>query len=336
MPRRKISFQDSLLNIGFIGIHLGCLLVIPGGFSWFAVAVCLALYAVRMFSITAFYHRYFSHRTYKTSRPFQFVMGVAGASCLQNGPLWWSAHHRHHHRHSDTEEDVHSPIAKNFYWAHVGWILSKKYNFYRDEDVKDLVKYPELVWLQKFHMVPAIMIAVGLWFLGEYLAGASPELGTNGLQLVAWGFFVSTTILYHACFTINSLMHLVGRRRFDTDDQSRNSLILALITFGEGWHNNHHRYHASERQGFYWWEIDLSHYGLKVLSWLGLVWDLKAPPAWIYEEAEGKRDRRATPGRRRRSGMEREEKPTAPLGKRESDPAHVTTDEVEEEETVTL
>lgn len=298
MARRKISLYDQTLNLFFVGIHLGCLLVIPSGFSWFALAVCLGLYAIRMFSITAFYHRYFAHRTYKTSRPFQFVMAVAGATCLQNGPLWWSAHHRHHHRHSDTEEDVHSPITRGLFWAHIGWILSKKYSSYNPDDVRDLAKYKELRLLQRFHAVPAILMGVGLFALGEILAVNAPELGTSGLQLVAWGGFVSTTILYHACFTINSFMHTFGRRRFETDDESRNSLLLALLTFGEGWHNNHHRYHASERQGFYWWEIDLSHYGLWFLSKLGLVWDLKAPPRWIYEEAEGKRERRMTPARR--------------------------------------
>ena len=298
--RRKLSPADHMLNVAFVGLHVACLLVIPGGFSWFALGVAFVLYAVRMFSITAFYHRYFSHRTYKTSRPFQFLMGVAGSTCLQNGPLWWSAHHRHHHRHSDTEDDVHSPIANSFFWAHVGWILSKKYNTYNPEDVKDLAKFPELRLLQRFHAIPAIMMAVGLYALCAYLETAAPGLGTNGLQLLAWGFFVSTVVLYHACFTINSLMHLWGRRRFETDDESRNSLILALITFGEGWHNNHHRYHASERQGFYWWEIDLSHYGLTILSWLGLVWDLKRPPVWIYEEAAGERDRKMTPARRRK------------------------------------
>lgn len=253
-----------------------------------------------MFAVTAFYHRYFAHRSYKTSRPFQFIMAVAGATCFQNGPLWWAAHHRHHHRHSDTEEDVHSPIAKSLWWAHSGWILSKEYSDYNEENVRDLAKYPELRWIQKYNLIPGVLLGLSMFGLGELLAWKAPELGTNGWQLLTWGFFISTTILYHAVFTINSLAHRIGRRRFETDDESRNSLILALITFGEGWHNNHHRYHASERQGFYWWEIDISHYGLVFLSWFRLVWDLKTPPKRIYEEAEGVRQRKMTPGRERR------------------------------------
>ena len=300
MTKRTFSLRDYIQNGGFIFIHLGCLLVIWAGASWTAVALCVLAYAFRMFSITAFYHRYFAHRTYKTSRPFQFLMGVAGASCFQNGPLWWSAHHRHHHRHSDTEEDIHSPIVRSLYWAHMGWILSKQYSYYDTESVRDLAKYPEIRWLQRFNVIPGILLGVGMFVLGEILASTSPELGINGLQALTWGFFISTTLLYHATFTINSLMHKIGRRRFETDDESRNSLILALITFGEGWHNNHHRYHASERQGFYWWEIDLSHYGLVMLKWLGLVWDLKTPPKRIYEEAAGVRARTKTPGRVRR------------------------------------
>lgn len=294
------KLRDNLLNGGFIFIHLGSLLAIWAGVSWTAVIVCLALYAIRMFAVTAFYHRYFAHRSYKTSRPFQFLMAVAGATCMQNGPLWWAAHHRHHHRYSDTEEDVHSPIAKSVWWAHAGWILSKEYALYEEDNVKDLAKYPELRWIQKYNLLPGVFMGILLFGVGELLAWKAPGLGTNGLQLMTWGFFISTTILYHAVFTINSLAHLIGRRRFETDDQSRNSLILALITFGEGWHNNHHRYHASERQGFYWWEIDISHYGLVMLSWLGLVWDLKTPPQRIYDEAEGVRQRRMTPGRERR------------------------------------
>ena len=294
------AFKDNLLNGGFIFIHLGCLLAIWAGVSWTAIIVCLALYVVRMFAITAFYHRYFAHRSYKTSRPFQFIMALAGSTCMQNGPLWWAAHHRHHHRYSDTEEDVHSPIARSLWWAHTGWILSKKYSQYNEENVRDLAKYPELQWIQKYNLFPGIALGLILFGVGELLAATAPGLGTSGLQLMTWGFFISTTILYHAVFTINSLAHRIGRRRFETDDHSRNSLILALLTFGEGWHNNHHRYHASERQGFYWWEIDISHYGLVALSWLGLVWDLKTPPKRIYEEAEGIRERKMTPARERR------------------------------------
>jgi stearoyl-CoA desaturase (delta-9 desaturase) len=153
MSQRQFSLRDNLLNGGFIAIHLGCLLVLVVGFSWVALAAAVLFYALRMFFITAFYHRYFAHRTYKTSRPFQFLMAFAGASCLQNGPIWWSAHHRHHHRHSDTDQDVHSPIARSFFWAHMGWILSKRFNNFDENSVKDLSRYPELRWVQRFNIV---------------------------------------------------------------------------------------------------------------------------------------------------------------------------------------
>ncbi len=285
MPQIKKSFGDHLLNIGFVGIHVACLLVLWVGFSWTALAVCIALYFIRMFAVTAGYHRYFAHRSYKTTRTFQFLIGVVAAAALQNGPLWWAAHHRHHHRYSDTEHDVHSPITGTFWWAHVGWILSKKFSAYDPKLVHDLEKFPEIRWLNRYYIWSAVALGAVLFAAGMLLEAHAPQLNTNGPQLVVWGFFISTTVLYHGTFTINSLAHKFGRRRFDTTDESRNSMILALITLGEGWHNNHHRCLSSERQGFYWWEIDISHYILTMLSWMGIVWDLKTPPKKIYEEA---------------------------------------------------
>jgi stearoyl-CoA desaturase (delta-9 desaturase) len=269
----------------FWAIHLGCLLVIWSGFSWIAFAVCLVLYAVRMFGITGVYHRYFSHRSYKTSRWFQFVLAFIGATSAQKGPIWWASHHRHHHQFSDTEEDVHPPRIYGMWWAHVGWVLSTQFVETRWELVKDLVKFPELCLLEKHHIVPPVLLGVGVTGLGYFLQAYYPELGTSPLQMFAWGFCISTTLLYHGTFCINSLAHIIGKARFKTGDDSKNSFLLALITLGEGWHNNHHRYPGSERQGFYWWEVDISHYTLKALSWMGLVWDLREPPSRIYEEA---------------------------------------------------
>lgn len=289
MPRTKKTLEDNLLNVGFIGIHLGCFLVIWAGFSWTAVAVAVALYFIRMFAVTAGYHRYFAHRSYKTSRTFQFILGAVGATALQNGPLWWAAHHRDHHRYSDTENDVHSPVTNTFWWAHVGWILSKKYSKFDEKGVHDIARFPEIRWLNTYYIWMAIGMAVLLYIAGAIAEAYLPGLGTNGFQLVVWGGLISTTVLYHGTFTINSLAHRFGRRRFETTDDSRNSFLLALITLGEGWHNNHHRFLTSERQGFYWWEIDISHYILVMLSWFGLVWDLKSPPQKIYEEAENNR-----------------------------------------------
>jgi stearoyl-CoA desaturase (delta-9 desaturase) len=266
-------------------VHLACCLAFFVGFSWVALAVCLALYVVRMFAITGVYHRYFSHRSYQTSRWFQFVLAFLGTTAAQKGPIWWASHHRHHHRHSDTEEDIHSPIVHGLYFSHVGWVLCSQFVEPRLELVKDLTKFPELMSLEKYYIIPPVLLAFGTFFLGDYLAVAYPQLGTNGFQMLVWGFFISTVLLYHGTFCINSLTHLIGKRRFPSTDSSRNHWLLALITLGEGWHNNHHYYPGSERQGFYWWEIDISHYILVGLSWMGLVWDLRVPPPRVYQMA---------------------------------------------------
>jgi stearoyl-CoA desaturase (delta-9 desaturase) len=272
----------------FALLHVACLGVIWVGWSPVAVGVAVALYVVRMFAITAFYHRYFSHRTFKTSRAMQFVFGVLGNSAVQRGPLWWAAHHREHHQHSDTDDDTHSPTRHGFFWSHVGWITAK-HNFpTRRERVKDLLKYPELCFLDRFDIVVPIAMFVGLYGLGAWLGAAYPELGTSGLQLVVWGM-ISTVVLFHATFTINSLAHVWGTRRFQTTDTSRNNWLLALITLGEGWHNNHHHFQGSVRQGFYWWEYDPSYYALRAMSWLGLVWQLNPVPAAVLEKRLEKR-----------------------------------------------
>lgn len=269
----------------FVLIHVSCLLVLWCGASWIAVAACIGTYVVRMFAITAGYHRLFSHRSYNTSRVFQFLLGLIGTTSVQRGPLWWAANHRHHHRHSDTDVDIHSPRRHGIWWAHVGWILS-------DEEVsdpklvKDLSVLPELQLLDKYHFVPPLIFLLGNYLFGVFLSLQFPELHTNGLQMMVWGALISTVLLYHCTFAINSFAHLLGTRRFKTNDDSTNSLVLALLTLGEGWHNNHHRYPGSERQGLYWWEIDITHYILRLLSFFGVVWDLRGHPARIYQEAE--------------------------------------------------
>ena len=265
--------------IPFIGLHLACLGLIWVGFSWFAFWTAVVLYAVRMFAITGFYHRYFSHKAFKTSRPVQFLFGLIGATSVQRGPLWWAAHHRNHHRHSDTALDVHSPVQHGFFWSHMGWFLTRA-GFRTDRAViKDLLRFPELRLLDRFDILVPVALASGLFALGEWLESAHPGLGTSGPQLLVWGFFVSTVVLFHATVTINSLAHRIGSRRYETSDDSRNNWWLALITFGEGWHNNHHHFPGSARQGFRWWEIDLTYYVLRLLSLFGLVWDLKPVPA---------------------------------------------------------
>jgi len=250
-----------------------------------AVWTAVALYFVRMFAVTGIYHRYFSHKTYSTSRAGQFLLALWGGTTVQRGALWWAYHHRHHHQHSDDPEDAHSPHVHGFWWSHIGWITSRR-NFPTDySTIKDLARYPELVWLNRFDTVVPLLFALAVFGTGELLAVHAPGLGTNGWQLLVWGFFISTTALFHGTACINSMAHLMGRRRFNTTDDSRNSFILALICLGEGWHNNHHRYQSSTRNGFYWWEIDITYYGLKALSWTGLIWGLKAVPKSVMEEA---------------------------------------------------
>ena len=269
--------------VPFVLMHAGCLGVIWVGWSWFAVAVAALLYAVRMFAITAFYHRYFAHRAFRASRGWQFAFAVLGASAVQRGPLWWAAHHRHHHAHSDKPGDAHSALQDGFLWSHMGWFLARENFATRSHLVRDLARYPELRWLDRYDVAVPAALFVALWTLGAWLEAAHPALGTGPWQLVVWGFCISTVVLFHATFVINSLAHRWGSRRYDIPDQSRNNPVLALITFGEGWHNNHHRYPSAARQGFYWWEFDLSWYGLRVLAALGVVRDLRPVPRSVLE-----------------------------------------------------
>lgn len=276
---------DWLRVVPFIAMHLACLGVFWVGFSATALAVAVFLYALRMFAITGFYHRYFSHRAFRTSRPVQFLFALIGASSVQRGPLWWTAHHRQHHAHSDTPKDPHSP-RHGFWRSHAVWFLTPAGFATNEARIRDLLKFPELRWLDRFDTLVPLALAAALFVLGEALAHWAPGLGTNGLQLLVWGFFVSTVVLFHATVSINSLAHRWGSRRFATRDDSRNNFWLALVTFGEGWHNNHHFFPGSARQGFRWWEIDLTWYGLRVMQALGLIHDLRAVPVWVMERAE--------------------------------------------------
>ena len=277
---------DWVRALPFVALHAGCLAVFWVGISPVAVVVAIALYAVRMFALTGFYHRYFAHRAFRTSRALQFVFAVLGASCVQRGPLWWAAHHRHHHRHADTPRDPHSPTQRGFLWSHLGWFLTAR-AFRTDlERVPDLARFAELRWLDRFDVAVPLALAAALYGLGAGLAHAAPGLGTSGAQMLVWGFCVSTVVLFHATVTINSLAHRIGSRRFDTRDDSRNNPWLALLTFGEGWHNNHHFYPGSARQGFRVWEIDITWYGLWLLARLGLIWDVRPVPDWVQRKAE--------------------------------------------------
>ncbi len=277
---------ELLHHSGFIGIHLACILVFWAGFSWTAFAICLFSYFFRMFMITAGFHRYFSHRSFRTSRWFQFVMAFFGTTAGQKGPLWWAANHRHHHRFSDQHPDYHSPGLKGFLWSHFAWIMTPEQRQTNYKRISDFAKYPELKILNTYYYYPPVIYAVGMFGLGELLRIFAPFLGTSGFQVLVWGFFISTVLLYHGTFCVNSVCHIFGRQRFESKDESKNNWLVALFTLGEGWHNNHHRYSSSVNQGLYWWEIDVSHYILVGLSWFGIVWGLRGTPDYIYEEAK--------------------------------------------------
>ena len=279
-PARRDEL-DWLRLAPFIGLHLGCLLVIQVGVSTVAVAVAAALYLLRMFFVTAFYHRYFSHRAFRAGRITQFVMAVLGCTAGQRGPIWWAAHHREHHLTSDTHDDPHSPHHKGVLFSHTLWFLTKGSFHVQERRVQDWLKFRELRILEKLDWLPFVMLAVACFGLGEFLGSRYPRLETSGAQMLVWGFFVSTVVLYHATYSINSIAHRFGKRRFPTGDESRNNFWLALVTLGEGWHNNHHFYPASARQGFRWWEIDISYLGLKLLEMTGVIGELKSVPARV-------------------------------------------------------
>lgn len=276
---------DWLRSLPYIGMHLACLGVFWVGWSWQAVTIAALLYALRVFTLTGFYHRYFSHRSFKTWRIVQFFFAVVGCSSVQRGPLWWAAHHRHHHVHSDDPEDLHSPRQQGALWAHMGWFLAPKASKTNMRLIPDFAKFPELRWLDRYDLVIPVVMAFALFGFGALIDWQFPDEGVTGMQMVVWGFFISTIAVYHVTYLVNSATHIIGSRRFETKDDSRNSMIVALLTFGEGWHNNHHHYPNSTRQGFYWWEIDITYCGLCFMSMLGLVWDLKPVPARVLAQA---------------------------------------------------
>jgi stearoyl-CoA desaturase (delta-9 desaturase) len=269
--RRLGDQSDSIISpysVAFVLIHAGCFLGFWTGLSVPALVLGLALYVIRMFAIGAGYHRYFAHRTFRTGRAFQFVLALLALTSAQRGVLWWAAKHRQHHRHADTEADLHSPVLRGFLYAHIGWIFLSRNDATDYRSVRDLAQCGELVWLERHSYLPVAALALLTWLIA----------GWPGLAI---GFCWSTVAVWHVTFSINSLSHLIGRQPYVTGDQSRNNWLLALLTMGEGWHNNHHAYQASVRQGFRWWQFDPTFYLLRVLSWFGLVWDLHVPPGAV-------------------------------------------------------
>jgi stearoyl-CoA desaturase (delta-9 desaturase) len=237
------------------------------GISWGLVALALASYYARMLFVCTAYHRYFAHRTFKTGRVYQFIMAFLASTATQKGILWWASHHRRHHKYSDLPGDVHSPLG-GFFWSHMGWVMSDKYEATDYDRIRDFAKYPELVWLNKWWIVPTVAYAVVLWLIGSW-------------PWLMWGFFLSTVVLWHGTFTVNSIAHVWGKRRYATPDTSRNNGWFMFITLGEGWHNNHHYFQAAANQGFFWWEVDVAYYYLLALKALGIVWDVKTPPKHV-------------------------------------------------------
>jgi stearoyl-CoA desaturase (delta-9 desaturase) len=259
-------------SIPFLLVHVLCLAAFFTGVSTTAIVLFLVMFLSRGLFVTGGYHRYFSHRSFKLGRVSQFVFAFMAEASAQKGVLWWAAHHRVHHRASDTEGDLHSP-RKGFWWSHVGWILSDKYKARDLDGIRDFARYPEIRWIDKYDWVPPWTFGLAAFLIG----------GWSGLVV---GFFCSTVLLWHTTFLVNSASHVFGRRRYETTDTSRNSLLIALVTGGEGWHNNHHHYQASCRQGFFWWEVDPTYYFLTVLSWFGVVKDMKKPPARVLRPQE--------------------------------------------------
>ena len=282
---RDLDRIDWLRCSVFLLLHAAALGVFVVGWSWTSLLAAVGLYAVRMFGIAGFYHRYFSHRSYRTSRWAQFAFAVVGSSAAQRGPLWWASIHRQHHRASDLENDPHSPVYRGLLHAHVRWFMSSRHYETNYRRVHDLARFPELVWLNRFDTAVPAALALAVWLCGLALERRAPALGVTAAQFFIWGFVVSTLMVFHATSSINSFGHRFGSQRYATNDSSRNNPLLALLILGEGWHNNHHRYMSAARAGLTWWEIDPTYYALKVLSWLGIIWDLKQAPADAYDPA---------------------------------------------------
>ena len=263
--------------IGMAAFHLACLGVFVVGFSWTALAFAVGMYIFRGMGVTAGYHRLLAHRSFKTNRVVQFIFAFAGSLAVQGGPLWWVAHHRAHHAETDTDEDIHSPVTRGMWAAHMGWMMSDEAFNEKGTNSRDLHKFPEIKALQKHYVWLIVGQIVALYLVGAWLAASFPELGTNGAQLVIWGFFISTVFTWHVTFMVNSVCHRWGSQPYDTGDASTNNVFIGVLGFGEGWHNNHHFYPNSARHGLRWWQVDVTWYLIKVLSWVGLTSDLKLP-----------------------------------------------------------
>ena len=265
-------------------VQASALLVFTVPFRWAYIGLWAASHFVRAIGLTLMYHRYYAHRAFRMNRGARFVWTLIGTAAMQKGPIWWAGHHVTHHKFADREGDPHSPMISGFYYAHVGWFLhDTKFDQLEVTNpvVRDFGGVPEIAWLDKYFFIPPAVFAGAL-----YLVGGWPWL--------VYGFCLPTMTLAHATFCINTVNHLFGSRRFETLDDSRNNPITAFFAVGEGWHNNHHRYQRAARNGFYWWEVDLTWYTIRAMSFLGLVWDIQPVPDRIYEEARTVKAQRAS------------------------------------------
>jgi len=266
-----------IVRTGMLGFHLAILGAIWTGVSRVALIVGGMLYVIRAFGVTAGYHRLLAHGAYKTNRAVQFGLTLLGSLSTQGAPLWWVSHHRNHHRYTETPRDIHSPTRNGFWYSHIGWMMDKACFEGTASNVKDLLRYPEIKALQRYYPVVLLLQAIAIYALGAWLGSAYPELGTSGPQMLVWALFISTVALWHATFMVNSVCHLWGNQQYNTGDHSTNNWIVATLTLGEGWHNNHHRFSASARHGLRWWQLDCTYLTLRLMQKLRLVRALKLP-----------------------------------------------------------
>jgi stearoyl-CoA desaturase (delta-9 desaturase) len=268
----------------FWTVQVSALLVFIVPFAWGLVALWAASHFTRAVGLTLAFHRYFAHRAFQMNRAARFFWAFVGTAAMQKGPLWWAGHHVNHHRFADRDGDPHSPMVSGVYYAHIGWFLNDARHDRLGPSnpvVRDFSSAPEIAFLDRYFFIPPLLLAAAM-----YLGG--------GMRWLVWGFCLPTMTLAHATFAINTVNHMFGSRRFDTIDESRNNALTALMAAGEGWHNNHHRYQRAARNGFYWWEVDLTWYVIKAMSLLGLAWDLQSVPERIYQEARAAKARRAS------------------------------------------
>jgi stearoyl-CoA desaturase (delta-9 desaturase) len=257
--------------------HIACFAFIYTGVSFVAVMTAFAMYVIRGIGVTGGYHRLLAHRAFKTSRFVQFLFALAGSLAVQGGPIWWVSHHRSHHRDTDTDEDIHSPVTRGMWKAHMGWMITDEAFNENGANSRDLHKFAELKFLQRYYVWLVVLEMIGLFGFGSIWAWVFPESGTSGLQMLVWGFFISTVFTWHVTFMVNSVCHRYGSQPYDTKDASTNNVFVGVLGFGEGWHNNHHYYPNSARHGLRWWQLDTTWWLIRLLQVLGIVSEPKLP-----------------------------------------------------------